>query len=233
MLIEKDVTEWTIFMQGDFMSLFVTDCFQPKGCITEKEKNTENATHIIYPPNHQFNMIQRSEYTTKTPLKWFSRPVWYTEWKINHSNSHISCPILIELVNPNDNSRSPAGETGAYNIYVNLNTLRPRQNGRHLPDDIFKCISLNESVWISIEIPLKFVRKGSINNIPALVQIMAWCRPGAKPLSEPMMVRIATHICVTRPQWVKIDRRLRATGLVPSKAWHNMNKHGICDYESK
>ena len=33
-----------------------------------------------------------------------------------------------------------------------LNTLRPRQNGRHFPDDIFKCIFLNENVWISIKI---------------------------------------------------------------------------------
>ena len=40
-------------------------------------------------------------------------------------------------------------------------------------------------------------------NIPALVQIMAWRRPGDKPLSEPMMVSLLTHICVTRPQWVK------------------------------
>ena len=29
-----------------------------------------------------------------------------------------------------------------------------------------------ENVWISIKIPLKFVAKGPINNIPALVQIM-------------------------------------------------------------
>ena len=42
----------------------------------------------------------------------------------------------------------------------------------------------------------------SINNIPALVQIMAWRRPGDKPLFEPMMVNLRTHICVTRPQWV-------------------------------
>ena len=41
-----------------------------------------------------------------------------------------------------------------------------------------------------------------ISNIPALIQIMAWRRPGDKPLSEPMMVRLPTHICVTRPQWV-------------------------------
>ena len=84
-----------------------------------------------------------------------------------------------------------------------LNTLRPRQNGRHFADDIFNCIFLNENVWIPIKISLKFVPRGSINNIPALVQIKAWRRAGDKPLSEPMMVRSLTHICVTRPQWVK------------------------------
>ena len=80
-----------------------------------------------------------------------------------------------------------------------VNTLRPRQNGRHFPDDIFKCIFLNQSIWISIAISLKFVPKGAINNISALVQIMAWRRSGDKPLSEPMMISLPTHICVTRP----------------------------------
>ena len=32
---------------------------------------------------------------------------------------------------------------------------------------------------------------------------MAWHRPGDKPLSEPMMARLLTHICITLPQWVK------------------------------
>ena len=54
---------------------------------------------------------------------------------------------------------------------------------------------LNKNVRISIKISLKFVPKGPINNIPALVQIMAWHRPGDKPLSEPMMVKLLTHIC--------------------------------------
>ena len=85
-----------------------------------------------------------------------------------------------------------------------FNTLRPRQNGRHFADDIFKCIFLNENVWIPIKISLKFVPECPNNNIPALVQIMAWRRPGDKPLSEPMMVSLTTHICVTRPQWVKV-----------------------------
>ena len=82
-----------------------------------------------------------------------------------------------------------------------FNTLRPRQNGRHFADDIFKCIFLNENVWIKVS--LKFVPKGPINNIQALVQIMACRLFGAKPLSEPMVARSATHICVTRSQWVK------------------------------
>ena len=89
-----------------------------------------------------------------------------------------------------------------------FNTLRLRQNGRHFADDMFKCIFLNENVWIPIEISLTFVPKGSINNNPALFQIMAWRRPGDKPLSEPMMVSSLTHICVTRPQWVKWTRLL-------------------------
>ena len=81
-----------------------------------------------------------------------------------------------------------------------VNTLRLRQN---FTDDIFKCIFLHENAWIPIQISLKFVPKGPINNIPALVQIMAWRRPGDKPLSEPMMVSLPRHICITQPQWVK------------------------------
>ena len=49
---------------------------------------------------------------------------------------------------------------------------------------------------------LKFVPDVQINNIPGLVQIMAWRRPGDKPLSEPRMVNSLMHICVTQPQHV-------------------------------
>ena len=99
-------------------------------------------------------------------------------------------------------SEATLNNIGGY-ITQTVNTLRPRQNGRHLADDIFNCIFVNENIWIPIKISVKFVPKGPIYNIPALVQIMAWRRPGDKPLSEPMMVNLPTHICVTRPQWVK------------------------------
>ena len=85
-----------------------------------------------------------------------------------------------------------------------VNTLRPRQNGRHFPDDIFKWFCLNENVSVAIKISLNFVPKGPINNIPTLVQIMAWRRPGDRSLSEPMIVSIPMHTCVTRPQWAKL-----------------------------
>ena len=99
-------------------------------------------------------------------------------------------------------NRHPS-HTSPWWCILQVNMLRPRQNGRHFANDIFKYFFLNENTSISIDISLKFVPEGRINNIPALVQIMAWPRLGAKPLSEPMMVSLLMHICVTRPQWVK------------------------------
>ena len=61
-------------------------------------------------------------------------------------------------------------------------------------DDISKCILLNQNVWISLKISRKFVPKDRINNIPALVQTMAWRRLGDKPLFEARMVSL--------PHWV-------------------------------
>ena len=64
------------------------------------------------------------------------------------------------------------------------------------------CNFVNENVWISLKISLKFVLKLQIDNIPAVILIMAWARPGDKPLSEPMLYNLLTPICVTLPQWV-------------------------------
>ena len=104
-------------------------------------------------------------------------------------------------------------------LKISNNTLRPIQNGRHLQYDIFKCTFMNENVWISTKISLKFVPSGPINNIPALAQIMAWHGPGNKPLSELLMVSLQTHLCVARPQWVKfLVQENQAGGVV--KACH-------------
>ena len=62
----------------------------------------------------------------------------------------------------------------------------------------WKCISFNSNFT-------EFISNGPINNISSLVQIMACCQPGVKPLSEPIMDRLPTHVCVTQPQWVNTD----------------------------
>ena len=88
-----------------------------------------------------------------------------------------------------------------------INSLGPWQNGLQFADDIFNYISLYENVWIPIKISPTFVPKDPINNISALVQIMAWRRLGDKPFYEPMMVSLPTRICVTRPR-LKMQRTL-------------------------
>ena len=63
-------------------------------------------------------------------------------------------------------------------VYVDIFDSSPLgQNGLHFADDIFKCIFVNENVWIPVKNSLKFVLKGLINNIPVLVQILMVTRP--------------------------------------------------------
>ena len=100
-----------------------------------------------------------------------------------------------------------------------FNTLRPRQHGRYFPDDILKCIFLKENVWIPIKISLKFVWKSPINNIPALVQIMAWRRPGDKPLSEPM-----TGCPVVREKLKGNSRLGKSQGKIREFCWRSGKK---------
>ena len=71
-----------------------------------------------------------------------------------------------------------------------VNTIKPRQNGWHFAEDISKYNFLNENCWISKDISLKYVPRGLVNNMSALVQVMAWCTAGNKPLPEPMMTQI-------------------------------------------
>ena len=92
------------------------------------------------------------------------------------------------------------------------------------PDDSLKCIFLYENVLILIKNSLNLIPKAPINDIPALVQIMAWRRPGDKPLSEPMVVTLLAHICVTRPQWVHDAHIIQ--GYPSQRALSAMCKHG-------
>ena len=48
---------------------------------------------------------------------------------------------------------------------------------------------MNEKFCISIRISLQFVPNGLIDNKSALVQVMAWCPAGDKPLPEPLLTQ--------------------------------------------
>ena len=71
------------------------------------------------------------------------------------------------------------------NIFFNSSPVGP--NGRH-----FLTFHMHFREWkfcILLRISLKFVPKGSIDNNPVLVQIMAWRRIGDKPLCELMLTQ--------------------------------------------
>ena len=82
---------------------------------------------------------------------------------------HRPHPLLTERSRARDSLGAGLGGRLPWEV----NTLRPRQNGRRFADDIFKGIFLNENIWIPIKISLNFVPKGPINHSLALVQIMA------------------------------------------------------------
>ena len=55
--------------------------------------------------------------------------------------------------------------------------------------NIFECIFMNEKFCVLIQISQTFVLKGPTDNKSVLVQIMAWCQTGSKPLFEPMLTQ--------------------------------------------
>ena len=152
----------------------------------------------------------------------------FLEWKRRQDDKPLSEPMMVRLLThicvtrpqwvKNRASQFPYKQQYVFHIaavadisifeilyllHLPFNLLRPRQNGSHFSGYIFTWIFLNENVWITLKISLKFASEVWINNIPALVRITAWRLPGHKPLSEPMMINLLMHTCVTRPQWVK------------------------------
>ena len=134
--------------------------------------------------------------------------------------------VLYKLLHKRSMMESSSYQCEIYNDLrrqnkVLFNTLGPKQNGRPFPDDIFKCIYLNENVCIVVNISLKFVPRDPINDFPALFQIRPWRRPGDKPLSESMMVSLPAHICVTRVDQA-LDCKLGCSKITENIMWYNI-----------
>ena len=81
--------------------------------------------------------------------------------------------------------------------YIEAETRWPKFYRRHFWNAFF-----NENVCISFNISLKYVSNDPWNDISSLFWIMAWRWPGNMPLSEPLVISLMMHICVTRPQWI-------------------------------
>ena len=106
----------------------------------------------------------------------------YASPGLNESKLIVVCRLCVIYVREGNDSNVQAMITRLiWTTWTSLSAVRERLLNliTHL---------LNENVRISIKISLKFVPLGSDNNITALVEIMAWCRPGDKLLLEPMMV---------------------------------------------
>ena len=115
------------------------------------------------------SFLRSGEYHKTSPMieqhwfrSWLSSIKHLSRWCQQHTTSHL-----------------------APTTHIEAETKWPSISWRH-----FKCICVNENVWISFNISLKFVPWGPINDFPALVEIMTWRQTGGKPLSETMMVTI-------------------------------------------
>ena len=73
----------------------------------------------------------------------WQRDIKYRQPILATQTAHI---LASRCESPINRCRMGHGELMAWDMGMYLNTLRPRQDGRQFPDDIFKCIFLNENV---------------------------------------------------------------------------------------
>ena len=141
------------------------------------KKNRQKCVKV----NHYFIVIDESEMHVsikRTLSIWMCNPTLQSITLMLFINAHtmeefIQCRLWAILVYWEACMTNHADHV-RLTLALISNTLRPRQNGRPFPDDNFRRIFLNKMYEFSIEISLKFVPNDPINNIPALVQIMAW-----------------------------------------------------------
>ena len=115
---------------------------------------------------------------------------------------------------------------------THVNKMRPRQDGKYFADDIF--IFLKQKV---LYLSLKFVPNGPIDITSAFVQIMVPNRWQAINWNNSLL----THICVTRPEWVKVvlDNKDFLTWLligcqpIRSRVWNFSGRDKVITSHSK
>ena len=137
-------------------------------------------------------------YCSLAPSHWYLNPLsWLAVLNLPRAVGqwYMSSPVFLFILQVMVAMVTWRNGCGGRDFYLvsTLNTLRSRQNGHHFTDNILNSF-FSENVSVSIKISIKFLPRCPINNIPALVQIMAWRRTGDKPLSQPMMVSLLLHM---------------------------------------
>ena len=74
---------------------------------------------------------------------------------------------------------------------LNLVTYGP--NGCHFAVDSLKCIFFNEFYCILVQFSQNSTSRCPIDNKSSLVQVLAWCWTGTKPLPEPVMTKFSVR----------------------------------------
>ena len=143
---------WTLYNLKKPKQYNIEEDHKMKSKLTQK-RNSENILHVnITKPTilctlqallslfqYDFIVLHAHLYPTLRINQWFQR-LTSSMW-INDEH-YVAC--------------YPCGLTGTAIVmwssiwYQNINTLRPRQDGRNFPDDIIKCIFFNQNAWISI-----------------------------------------------------------------------------------
>ena len=119
----------------------------------------------IYTLSYYHHQIGSINYYPLFNIRTWNMKQWYALYVFLYSYANWAEPCRSLGYTTTDTSTSIAI------LCPPINSFRPRQNGRHFPDDTFKRIFLNENVRITIKISLKFVPKGPITNIPAMFQM--------------------------------------------------------------
>ena len=100
--------------------------------------------------------------------------LWNSFYSPAHMKLLILCKISLEHSLCHEYS-STGWQQGKCHSCRGVNTSRLEQIGCHFADDIFKCNSLNEYLYILIQVSLKFVLEGPIDSKSSLFWVMAWC----------------------------------------------------------
>ena len=135
--------------------------------------------------------------TREVLLKWVVDDKICT-WTVSSSMSELYQSHILSLV---AGTQSQYHKSTIYHISTSsasshtFNTLRPRQNGCHFTDDIFKCIFLNENISIVIKIS-QYSSIGSDNGlVPSRRQaiLVYWWIYASFGLNELILKEICGH----------------------------------------